>query len=157
MPQTSSQTLVDRPVLARILAVSVRTLASLEAERVIEPAERGKGRRRSMYALESIVPAYLAYRDRQVTGREVTPRDRRDLSVAGLNELRLARERGDLIEKDAIMRAGRGVVETARARLLRLPADLRRAGIVADDKGEAAAERAVRDALEELARLESVA
>ena len=40
------------------------------------------------------------------------------------------------------------MVETARARLLRLPADLRRAEIVADSNGEAVAERVVRDVLE---------
>lgn len=155
MTESFTPTVVERPTLARILGCSVRTIASMEAEKVFQPATRGKGRRPSTYALEHVVPAYIAHRERQVSGQEASPRDRRDLSVATLNELRIARERGDVVERDAVVLAGRSVVETARTRLLRLPADLRRADVVSRD-GESLAERIVREALDELARLESV-
>jgi phage terminase Nu1 subunit (DNA packaging protein) len=156
MTTTFPPTLVERPALARILGCSVRTIAALESERVIQAAARGKGRRPSLYALEATVPAYLAHRERQATASEVTPRDRRDLSVATLNELRIAREQGALVPKDEVIRTGRAIVETARTRLLRLPSDLRRADLVTES-GEVAAEDIVRDALLELSRLEGIA
>lgn len=52
---------VDRPTLARVLGVSLRTVANLEAATVVRPVTRGRGGRASRYDLAATVPSYIAH------------------------------------------------------------------------------------------------
>jgi hypothetical protein len=63
---------VNRGQLGRLLAVSHRTLADLQAAGVITPAIQGVGRRASVYDALVAVPAVL--RHERARGAPVNPR-----------------------------------------------------------------------------------
>jgi len=82
-------------------------------------------------------------------------REQRDLAQAALLRLRVAKEEKALLPADAVARDGRGIVQTATARLLKLPSELVRTGVVPAEREELV-EAVVREALDELSRLTSI-
>lgn len=131
--------------LARNLAVSDRTLRRLQAEGTIEPVKAAAGRRAAEYDPWTVVRAVL--------GRQGNAREAKDEATAEWMRLKIEEKRREVLPRGEVVRAGRAIVATVTARLLRLPADLvRLAGLPA--KKEAEADRAIREALEELARFE---
>ena len=141
---------VSLSALARALGVPLRNLYRLRETGVIAAAVPGAGSRGGLYDPIDCARRVLADRS-----SAETPRDRREEAQARLLELRYKREAGEVLDVAEVVRQGRGVVLAVTARLLRLPSDLVRAGVV-PSKGEAAVERHVREALEELARLDRI-
>jgi phage terminase Nu1 subunit (DNA packaging protein) len=123
---------VERPLLARILGVSIRQIANLETEGVVVPERRGRGGRASVYALDTVVPAYVEHVRRQESGSREgeTPRDRRDRSQAELNELKLMRERRELLPRHQVVTEGQAFAKALAAKLRALPARMLRAGAI---------------------------
>jgi hypothetical protein len=138
------------PALSKQLGIPPRTLRRLQAAGVIEPAVPGKGRTAALYEPMATARAIIAER----TGGSA--RDRRDDAQARLLELKISRESRDLLDRATIDRAASTIIHTARGRLLRLPAELVRAGLV-PASGEALITQAIHETLRELARLASVA
>lgn len=123
---------VDRAQLARLLGISSRQIAYLEADGVLRPMRRGRGGRASVFDALEVVPAYIAH----LTAEDpdtLAPRDRRDLAQARLVELRVQRETGDLIERDLVVRAGQQYTRAWVAKLRWLPRQLLTAGLIAPD------------------------
>jgi hypothetical protein len=121
---------VTRAQAVALLGVSDRTYARLEAEGVIKATTPGTGRRPSVYDAGAVVRAYLAHRERKLTGSLEHPRDRRDTSQAELNELRLARERRELLPRADVVREGTAFIGAVTAKLRALPSRLVRAGVI---------------------------
>jgi hypothetical protein len=136
--------------LARALGMPLRSLYRLRETGVIVPAVPGAGSRGGRYDPIDCARRILAERS-----SAATPRDRREEAQARLLELRYKREAREVLDVGEVVRQGRGVILAVTARLLRLPSDLVRAGVI-PSKGEAAVERHVREALEELARLDRI-
>jgi hypothetical protein len=103
--------------LAAVLGVSVRTLAALEAARVLIPAQPGKGRRGAQYDLTVAVPAYLAYQaaQRPTSG---SARERRDHAQAALAEYTLQVRRREYLLAADVGRAWVAQIAGARALIL---------------------------------------
>lgn len=143
---------IERRDARKILGgVPERTFAKLEADGVIVAMQRGRGRRSSLYDLRVIVPAYVAHVSSQKVGDDRAARARRDDAQAKLHELRLARERGELIRRAPTIAEARTIVHAAKARLLALPHQLEQHGACTAE-GKQLAEGIVREALEELSR-----
>ena len=142
---------VIRPQAVRLLGLKDRTFARLEAEGVLKATTPGTGRRPSVYDLYLLVPAYLAHRERQLRGSMEHPRDRKDRSQAELNELRLARERRELLPRDQVVRDGAAFVAAVTAKLRALPNRFVQAGLLAAEAERPAVE-IVHGILGELAR-----
>jgi hypothetical protein len=142
---------LTRPQAVRLLNVSDRTFARLEAEGVIFALAPGSGRRSSTYDAYTIVRAYWAHRERQLMDGAESPRDRRDRSQAELNELRVEKERRVLLPRDQVVREGQRFVKAVAAKLRALPSRLVRAGIIAAAV-QGAVEELIREALDEMSR-----
>ena len=146
-----SRLTVTRPQAVRLLNVSDRTFQRLEAEGVITAATPGVGRRGSTYDAYALVAAYLAHRERKLAGSLEAPRDRRDRSQAELNELRLARERRELLPRVQVVLEGQNFVKATMAKLRSLPTRMMRAGVL-PPKAEPVIADILREAQEEMAR-----
>jgi hypothetical protein len=155
-PQPALETLdIPRPLAVRLLGVSDRTFTRLESEGVFRAKEAGAGGRQSVYDAPAMVASYIAHVERKLTGSNDTPRDRRDRSQAELNELRLARERGELLPRDQVVREGQAFVKATMAKLRALAPRLVRAGLIKrTDEGAVAA--LVREAQEEMSRWQNL-
>lgn len=154
-PQRPAATLpLSRPQAVRLLGLSDRTFARLEAQGTITPTRLRAGRRASTFDGYALVPSYLAHRERQLTGSNESPRDRRDKSQAELNELRLARERRELLPRDQVVADGRQFVVAAMAKIRQLPRKLAQAGLIIREN-EPAAMTLTREAQEEISRWSS--
>ncbi len=136
---------VTRPVLARVLGLTVHGVARLEREGIIRPVSPARRGVPSRYALAVVVPAYVA----TLRGREPA-RERRDRSLAELNELRLQERRHELVPRDQVIREGQGVVKAVRARVLAMPRRLVQLGLVSPDQ-ERAVTAVSREACAEMA------
>jgi len=143
-----------RSILGRI---AERTFATLEASGVIVPVRRGRGGRKSVYALEIVVPAYLAYVGSQRPASDRDARARRDLAVAELNELRVQKERGDLVARQPVVADGQGFTRALTAKIRAVPRRARQAGIVTDAVQEAALAALCRDIQIEIAAWRTLA
>jgi hypothetical protein len=131
-PQRSADVLpLSRPQAVRLLGLSDRTFARLEAEGIITATRVRAGRRASTFDGYAVVRAYLAHRKRQLIGSNESPRDRRDKSQAELNELKLARERRTLLPREQVVQEGRSFVIAATAKIRALPRRLVQAGLIA--------------------------
>lgn len=142
---------IHRPLAVRLLGVSDRTFTRLESEGVISAKEAGAGGRQSVYDAPAMVAAYIAHVERKLTGSNDTPRDRRDRSQAELNELRLARERSELLPRDQVVREGQAFIKAAMAKLRAIPPRLVRAGAI-ERSAEGTVTALIREAQEEIAR-----
>jgi|SRR3990172_9444271 len=138
---------VTLPELARTLGVGERTLYRHREAGDIAPVVPGSGRRAALYDLLAVAKVLLA--------RPEDARQERDRAQAALLRLRVAREERFLLPAAAVARDGRGVVQTATLRLLKLPSDLVRLGVVPAEREELV-EAVVREALDELSRLETI-
>jgi phage terminase Nu1 subunit (DNA packaging protein) len=96
-----SQTIVNRKTLAKVLGISVRTVANLETDGVVQPVERGQPGRSSTFDLAQAVPAYIAH---ETPNGRTEARARKELANAKLAELKLAKERGELVKLDDVLR-----------------------------------------------------
>lgn len=146
---------ISRPVAVFLLGISDRTFRRLEAEGVIAASVSGDGRRPSIYDGVALHAAYLAHVERKAMGSNDTPRDRRDRSQAELNELRLAKERAELLPRDQVVREGQAFVKAAMAKLASLPARLVRVGAI-PPSAESAAADVIREAREEMGRWQTM-
>ena len=127
----AEELIVDRRGLARLLECSARHITELEGEGVLIPLRRGRGGRASVYALETVIPAYL----RRVTespgnGAERDARRRRDTATARLTELRIAREEGTLVDRDEVILAGQNYTKAWSAKIRYLPRQLVQTGLI---------------------------
>lgn len=121
---------LERPHAVRLLGISDRTFSRLESEGVINAAEKGTGRRRSVYDAVAIVAAYLTRQEREIRGSDESPRDRKDLSQAELNELRLDRERALVLPREEVVATGQAYIHAVTAKLRSLAPRMVQAGIV---------------------------
>ncbi len=126
---TKAALVVNRPAAARVIGVSVRTFERLEAAGTLTPTFRGRRGQQSSYDLATLVPAYLRH-VREL--KPQMPRDRRDLAVARLNELRLRRERRELVPRRSVGLLYAAVQQAVRAAVLRLPTDALQRGVPAE-------------------------
>jgi phage terminase Nu1 subunit (DNA packaging protein) len=117
---------VDRRTLADVLGVSVRHLATLEADGVITAQTRGRGGRASLFSLPAAVQAYVQHLTAVVTD-DASPREarrRKDLAQARLTELRYDRERGELVSLAVATREAFNSSRITRDSILNVPARL---------------------------------
>lgn len=142
---------VARPVAIRLLGISDRTFLRLESEGIFRAVTAGSGRRHSVYDAPAIIAAYMARERRQLTGSNLSPRDRRDRSQAELNELRLARERGEVLPREDVVKKGQAYIKATMAKLRAIPSRLIRAGAITPTVEPVVAEL-IREAQEEMAR-----
>jgi hypothetical protein len=142
---------VSRPQAVRLLGVSDRTFARLEAEGVIAAATPRHGRRASSYDAVVLVRNFIEHREQKLTDSIESPRDRRDRSHADLNELRLARERNELLPRERVVLEGQAFVTAIVAKIRALPSRLLRAGVLAH-AAVPLCEELLREAQDEIAR-----
>jgi phage terminase Nu1 subunit (DNA packaging protein) len=154
-PRTCTLPLVPRRTACAVLAIGLRTFDRLESEGILVAAQPGRGGRASMYDLTALVPAYLNHERKQAASRagngSETPRDRRDRSQAELNELRLARERRELLPRSQVVLEGQSFVKATVAKLRSLPSRMMRAGVL-PPSAEPVVVELLREAQEEMAR-----
>lgn len=152
LPRFHVRRLEARKILG---GIAERTFAQLEAEGVIVPLRRGRGRRPSVYDLRVIVPAYLDYtsKSRVVSDREA--RAMRDRSLAELNDLRIKREKGQLIPRQQVIAEGQAYTKAWTAMIRALPRRMAQAGLV--NGHQAQVEGFCRDILSEISRWRTVA
>ena len=115
---------VSLPGLADALGMSERTLKRLASRGIIEPARPGAGRRPAGWDPVAVARRLLAHRP------EMTPRDRRDIAQAEYLELKVARERGELIPRAVYIRHGQQLAAAFTAQARGMPDRLVRAGIL---------------------------
>lgn len=142
----SPQLTIDRSALARVLGVSVRQIGVLESSGHIVPSVRGRGGRASRYDLTEVVPAYITYLQGDSSQR---PRDRRDTAAAELLELRVLRERAELVPRDAVILQGQSYTKAWTSKVRGLPRRLTNAGVI-ERSAEPAARELIRDVLTEI-------
>jgi hypothetical protein len=150
-PLTSLTLEITRPQAVRLLRVSTTTFYRLEGEGVLVATTKGTGKRHSTYDAYALVHAFLDYRTRQLQDSLEHPRDRKDRSQAELNELRLARERREVLPRDQVVRDGAGFIAAVTAKLRGLPNRFVQAGLLAPEAERPAVE-IVHEVLGELAR-----
>jgi hypothetical protein len=143
------------PMAVGLLGVSDPTFTRLESEGVIGAKVAGVGGRQSVYDAVALVTSYMAHRERLITGSLDTPRDRRDRSQAELNELRLSKERAELLPRDQVVREGLAYIKATMAKLRAIPPRLVRAGAIARE-AEPVVASLVREAQEEMARWQNL-
>lgn len=143
-----SAVVVPRPTAIEALGVSERQFARLEAAGVIRPLVRGSGRRPSKYDMSSTVRAYVEHR----VGRAQSPRDRRDLAQAHYVEMKLERERGELLPREDFLRKGQRLAAAFAAKVRALPNRLARVGVASSEPEMLAA---VDELLREIAQWEN--
>jgi hypothetical protein len=136
-----------------LLGISGRTFTRLEAEGVLTPLR--KASTGNTYDGPTLVRAYVAYREALLRGSNQSARDRRDLSQAALNELRLMRERRDVLPRAEVVRAGAAVLTVVATKLRHLPGRLVRLGALLPT-GEAIVEHEVDLIQTELAALKTL-
>jgi hypothetical protein len=126
--------LVYRPEARKVLGgVSDRHFARLEAEGVITPTKRRRGKK-SVYDLAIITPAFLQYVTAQKPASDRDARTRRDLSTAKLNELKLAQQSSELVSREQVVYEGQLYTRAWRAVVLGWPQRLINAGLIARDQ-----------------------
>lgn len=135
--------------------IAERTFATLEQQGVIVPAKRGRGGRPSVYAIASIVPAYLAHISQQRPTSDRDARSRRDLSQAQLNELRLERERAQLVPRDEVILAGQAFTKAWAAKVRALPHRLMQIGVISREDA-AKVDHICREVLTEISRWQTI-
>jgi phage terminase Nu1 subunit (DNA packaging protein) len=140
--------LVSRAVAVRILKLSLRTFERLERDGVLKAKTVGTGAQASTYDLAVLVPRYLHHVQ---ASKPESPRDRRDRSQAELNELRLARERQQLLPREEVVAAGQAYITATSAKLRSLGPRLVQTGAV-PASGRAAVEGMVEEAIAEMSR-----
>lgn len=150
-PGDDARLVVGRPVACRLLGVSDRTFSRLESEGVVVALVPGTGRKQSTYDAAAVVASYLSHREQKLTGSLDNPRDAKDRSQAELNQLRLARERRELLPRGQVISEGQSYVTAAVTKLRAVPSRLVSAGVVAADRIQDA-EEAVEEAVSEMAR-----
>jgi hypothetical protein len=144
---------VARVEAQRILdRIPTRTFARLEAEGVIVPKRRGKPGVPSIYDLATIVPAYVQHlKGAKGSGNDRAARARRDATQAQLNELRLAREKGELLPRHQVIADGLAFIRASKAKILGLPRRLVQAGVL-PPASQATAADLLNEALDEMSR-----
>jgi hypothetical protein len=120
---------LPRPDCCQLLGVSARRFARLEASGVFRPVQPGRGQRAAQYDAPAVVKAFVAHATAKA-GTQEPARDRRDRAVAELTELRLARERGELLKREDVVRQGLAFIAAVNAKLRGLAARLVRAGAI---------------------------
>ncbi len=154
---TRKKFLVRRAEAQQILGgIAERTFARLEADGVIVPTVRGRGRKPSVYDLALIVPAYLAHVTQRPVSNTISAWDaraRRDVSQAELNELRKAERLKELLPRAQIVFEIQNLFRAVQAKLRALPQRMTQAGIPREHEPIAA--EIVREALEEMSRWSS--
>jgi hypothetical protein len=134
--------------IARALGYSERQFQRHKEAGAIEALKPGAGPKPAVYDLVAIA--------RMLINRPEDSRMTRDAAQAEWLQLRIQKERRELLPAGEVQRAGRGLVHAATARLLRLGADMVRLGVIpAKKQGEVDA--VVREALESLAALTKLA
>jgi phage terminase Nu1 subunit (DNA packaging protein) len=134
--------------------VAQRTFATLESEGIIIPTRRGRRGRPSIYDLATIVPAYIAYVTQKPNGHKA--RDLRDLAIAELTQLKIAKEQGHLIPRQQAVTEGQAFGKAWSAMVRALPRRMAQAGLLADGQ-EAVVAGMCRDILTEIARWQTLA
>ena len=122
---------IERRDLVRILGISVRTFAELESQGVLIPLRRGRGGRASVYAIDTVIPAYITHvTSAPASGEERAARARHYKSQAMRNELAIQKETGDLLPREEVILAGKQQVKAWTAKLRALPRQLVQSGAV---------------------------
>ena len=139
------QLLVTRAELAAMFGCSQRQISALEAERVLQPAVRGRGGRASRFAVKSCLQAYLRRERAFAGGRDgESPQQARawlDKRRAEEIELRLTARRKALMPADEITRSFNECAAAVRARLHRVPEDVAERVVAARADGPHAIKR----------------
>jgi hypothetical protein len=140
--------LVPRGTASRVLGVSARTYERLEAAGVVKPHTAGKRGKPASYDLLVVVPAFLRHLQEE---KPELPRDARDRTQAELNELKLGRERRQLLPREQVVSEGQAYVAAVTAKLRSIPPRLVQAGAVPVES-QAALVAMLEEAVSEMAR-----
>jgi hypothetical protein len=123
-----------------------RNVRRLVAQGIITPLAPGQGRRAGLYDALAAARAVIRHKS------TVTPRDRLALEQARLTRLRYRKEKRELLERAAVIRAGVAVAKTLSAYLTSLPSRMVKDGLVPAEH-EAAIDGYIRERLDERSRL----
>jgi hypothetical protein len=107
---------VTRPIACRLLGLTARRFARLEASGVFVASVPGSGQRGARYDAAALILAFLEHSTKAV-GADQSPRDRHYRAGAELTELRIARERGLLLPRDEVVETGCKYIGAVQARL----------------------------------------
>ena len=126
-----SALVVDRATLARVLGTSARTLQRAEAEGLIVPLSKPRRGVVSRYDLTAAVPRWIEHRAKPPESDE-SPRDAYYRAQAALAELRLLRERREVLPRQEVIEDGQATVNALVATLRALAPRLVQAGAIAE-------------------------
>jgi hypothetical protein len=121
--------IVARSDACRLLGISSRRFSRLESSGVFKPARPGRGQTAAQYDAAAVVQAFIAHTAAKA-GHGEPARERRDRAVAELTELRIAKERRQLLPREEYVREGLAFVGAVAAKLRGLAARLVRAGAI---------------------------
>lgn len=141
----------NRGQAIRLLGISERTFARLEAAGLLSPLRRGRGGKASTYDLAAVVQGYLKHATSAEPNADREARARRDRSQADLNELKLAREKGEVLPLEQVVREGQLYVTAVQAKLRAIPPAAVQRGLIASEQ-VAHLEDLVEEAVDEMSR-----
>jgi phage terminase Nu1 subunit (DNA packaging protein) len=150
MTESTTNWTISRPEAVQLIGVSTRTFDRLEAEGVVQPVTRRHGSLGATYDAVDVVARYVACRESRIAASTEAPRDRRDASQADLNELRLQRERSEVLPREQVVDEGQAYVAAVTARLRALAPRLVQEGVVPAES-KAAVSAMVEEAIDEMA------
>jgi hypothetical protein len=144
--------LVTRPHVCRLLVLTARRFARLEASGVFAPVVPGSGQRPARYDAAAVVAAWVAHREAQLAADRIeSAQDRRDRTMAEKNELWLARELGQLWPRGDVISDGRAYISAVQAKLRALVPRAVQEGMIPPEAA-AALTALIEEAIDEMSR-----
>ncbi len=155
MPDEPTETVVSVEKLARTLDLSARQIQNLAADGIIPKGNRGE------YPLIRSIHGYIRYLKNEKGGGNLADAfnraKTRDMNAkAHLNEMKLRRQRGELIAASEVRHTWQTITELFRDRLLTMPDRLapRIMGARSRQDAKALIQEEIRQTLETLSRTE---
>ncbi len=142
--------MVTRIELAHVLDTSVRSIDRLEHDEVISPVTRPRRGTPSRFDLAQVIPAVIAHRTQPREAPGEPPRDAYYRAQTALAELKLARDRRELLPRVDVIEDGQATVRALVAALRALAPRLLQAGAI-EQAAVPAVEAVVHESLGELA------
>ena len=148
---------ITRKQLAELLGLSTRRISQLAKAGIFKNVSRGK------YDLKQVVQAYVDYRieveqKRNLGNEDISLTDakkRREIIEAELKLLQLKEKRGELIEREKVVRIATEIVTNTKSRFLAMPSKIAPLliGIKSIKKIKVILEKEIYNILNDLAKL----
>lgn len=147
---------VSRQQIAELLGVSQDTVTDWTSQKELPVAVKGGHSKKSVYDAVAVMKWHRQQTDsKQIDAKEVA-QTRAYNAQAEINELKLQRERGTLVDRDIVARDGRAFVKALTSKVRVLPRRFVQIGIMTRDDEHLAADL-VREVLTEISSWRTVA